>query len=74
MFTHAGHEVLVSFSRDRDALATLATELGDRARTGTAAEAVTFGPVVISCPTELDRPALAASCPTQNPSLGEGRR
>ncbi len=62
MFTHAGHEVLVSFSRDRDTLATLATELGDRARTGTAAEAVTFGPVVmISAPWTAIDVALAAA-------------
>ncbi|HEX5347096.1 MAG TPA: NAD(P)-binding domain-containing protein [Pseudonocardiaceae bacterium] len=45
MFTRAGHEVLVSFSRDPDTLPALAAELGDRARVGTAAEAATFGPV-----------------------------
>ena len=41
----AGHDVLVSASRDPDALQATAAELG--ARAGTAAEAVAFGDVVI---------------------------
>lgn len=43
----AGHEVLLSFSRDPASLEALADELGERARTGTPAEAVAFGEVVI---------------------------
>ena len=43
-----GHEVMLSFSRDPSKLNELASELGDgRASTGTAAEAVAFGEVVI---------------------------
>jgi predicted dinucleotide-binding enzyme len=62
MFTRAGHEVLVSFSRDHDTLPALAAELGDRARTGTAAEAAAFGPVLmISVPWSVVDVALAAA-------------
>jgi len=43
----AGHEVLLSFSRDPTSLEVLARELGERARTGTPAEAVAFGEAVI---------------------------
>jgi 8-hydroxy-5-deazaflavin:NADPH oxidoreductase len=43
-----GHEVMLSFARDPSKLADLASELGeDRASTGTAADAVAFGEVVI---------------------------
>jgi 8-hydroxy-5-deazaflavin:NADPH oxidoreductase len=43
-----GHEVKLSFARDPSRLAELASELGeDRASTGSAAEAVAFGDVVI---------------------------
>src|SRR3954471_12982635 len=41
------HEVMLSFSRDQARLADLARELGDRAYTGTALEAVRFGDVVV---------------------------
>lgn len=62
MFTRAGHEVLVSFSRNPDTLPTLAAELGDRAQVGTAAEAATFGPVVmISVPWPAVDIALTAA-------------
>jgi predicted dinucleotide-binding enzyme len=43
----AGHEVKLSFARDRSKLEQLASELGDRATSGTAAEAAAFGEVVI---------------------------
>jgi predicted dinucleotide-binding enzyme len=46
-----GHEVLLSFSRERDTLTELANELGEQARVGTPAEAVAFGEaVVVSVP------------------------
>ena len=43
----AGHEVLVSFSRDEANLRRLAADLGPRASHGTPADAVRFGEVVI---------------------------
>ena len=43
----AGHEVMLSFSRDPAKLEELASELGERASTGSVAEAVAFGEVVI---------------------------
>ena len=43
----AGHEVMLSFTRDPAKLVQLTSELGDWASTGTAADAVTFGEVVI---------------------------
>jgi 8-hydroxy-5-deazaflavin:NADPH oxidoreductase len=43
----AGHEVKLSFARDRSALNALAAEIGERASAGPAAEAVAFGEVVI---------------------------
>jgi 8-hydroxy-5-deazaflavin:NADPH oxidoreductase len=43
----AGHEVKLSFARDPSKLAQLASELGERASTGTVAEAVAFGEAVI---------------------------
>ncbi|MGH3846156.1 MAG: NADPH-dependent F420 reductase [Pseudonocardiaceae bacterium] len=62
MLTRVGHEVLVSFSRDPYPLPTLAAELGDRAQVGTAAEAATFGPVVmISVPWPAVDIALSAA-------------
>jgi 8-hydroxy-5-deazaflavin:NADPH oxidoreductase len=45
LFAKAGHEVLVSFSRDADRLGALAAETGGR--TGTPREAVEFGEVVL---------------------------
>jgi predicted dinucleotide-binding enzyme len=55
-----GHEVLLSFSRDRDKLAALAREMGDAARVGVPADAVAFGEVVvISVPWDLLDTALA---------------
>jgi predicted dinucleotide-binding enzyme len=45
LLAKAGHEVVVSFSRDQDKLEALARELGGRA--GTPREAVQFGEVVI---------------------------
>jgi predicted dinucleotide-binding enzyme len=43
----AGHEVKLSFARDRSKLEQLASELGDCASCGTPAEAVAFGEAVI---------------------------
>jgi predicted dinucleotide-binding enzyme len=56
-----GHEVMLSFSRDQSKLNELASELGDdRASTGTAADAVAFGEVVIvSVPWAVIPEALA---------------
>ena len=45
LFAKAGHEVLVSFSRDQEKLEALAEEIGGRA--GTPREAVQFGEVVM---------------------------
>lgn len=42
-----GHEVMLSFARDPSTLDELASELGDRASTGSVAEAVEFGEAVI---------------------------
>jgi 8-hydroxy-5-deazaflavin:NADPH oxidoreductase len=43
----AGHELKLSFSRDRTKLEQFAQELGPTASAGTAAEAVEFGDVVV---------------------------
>jgi len=43
----AGHEVMLSFARDAAKLESLASELGDRASTGSVAEAAGFGYLVI---------------------------
>jgi 8-hydroxy-5-deazaflavin:NADPH oxidoreductase len=43
----AGHEVKLSFARDRSTLAALAREIGARASVGTPADAVAFGEVVV---------------------------
>jgi 8-hydroxy-5-deazaflavin:NADPH oxidoreductase len=46
-FAGAGHEVMVSFSRDRASLDKAAGEIGPAASAGTPAEAVAFGEVVV---------------------------
>lgn len=43
----AGHEVLLSFSRDQATLDALASEIGAAASTGSVADAVEFGEVVV---------------------------
>jgi 8-hydroxy-5-deazaflavin:NADPH oxidoreductase len=43
----AGHELKLSYSRDRARLAEFARELGPKANTGTPAEAVAFGDVIL---------------------------
>lgn len=43
----SGHDVLLSFARDPSKLRSLASELGERASTGSAAEAAAFGELVI---------------------------
>jgi predicted dinucleotide-binding enzyme len=60
LFARAGHEVLFSFSRDRQKLEALAREAGPRGRAGTPAEATAFGEVVVlSVPWRLVDAALA---------------
>lgn len=55
-----GHEVMLSFARDPDKLASLAGELGERASVGSPREAVEFGEVVIlSVPWDAIDDALA---------------
>jgi 8-hydroxy-5-deazaflavin:NADPH oxidoreductase len=46
-FTGAGHEVLLSFSRDPQSLQRLAAEIGANAAAGSPADAVGFGQVVV---------------------------
>jgi 8-hydroxy-5-deazaflavin:NADPH oxidoreductase len=58
LFAQAGHDVLVSYSRDLDKLQTLAAEIG--ARAGTPREAAEFGEVVmLSVPWRLVDDVLA---------------
>jgi predicted dinucleotide-binding enzyme len=60
----AGHEVMLSFSRDPSTLEQLAAELGDRASAGTAAEAVAFGELVIlAVPWDVIGDALSQAGP-----------
>jgi len=47
LWAQAGHHVLFSFSHDAAKLETLAASVGTNARTGTPAEAVAFGEVVL---------------------------
>jgi 8-hydroxy-5-deazaflavin:NADPH oxidoreductase len=47
LFAAAGHEVLLSFSRDPARLSALAGEIGDHAAVGSVAEAARFGDVVM---------------------------
>jgi predicted dinucleotide-binding enzyme len=55
-----GHEVMLSFSRERSSLERLAAELGERASVGSPADAVAFGEVVIlSVPWDVIPEALA---------------
>jgi 8-hydroxy-5-deazaflavin:NADPH oxidoreductase len=62
LFAHAGHEVLLSYSRDPAALAARAAEIG--AQTGSPADAVAFGEVVmLSVPWESVDSAVAAAGP-----------
>src|SRR5689334_2084615 len=62
LFAKAGHEVLVSFARDQDRLAQLASEIGGRA--GTPREAAEFGEVVLlSVPWVLVDDVLAEAGP-----------
>jgi hypothetical protein len=46
-FAKGGHEVKLSYSRDRSRLEALAAEIGDKASVGTPAEAAEFGEVVV---------------------------
>jgi predicted dinucleotide-binding enzyme len=57
---NAGHEVMLSFSREPAKLEQLAAELGERASTGAAAEAVEFADaVILSVPWGLIPDAVA---------------
>jgi predicted dinucleotide-binding enzyme len=47
MWIRAGHEVMLSFSRDRSKLESIAGQLGSNASVGTPPEAVAFGDVVM---------------------------
>lgn len=47
LYVRAGHDVLLSFARDRRKLESLAAQLGQRARVGTPADAAGFGDVVM---------------------------
>jgi predicted dinucleotide-binding enzyme len=47
LFAAAGHEVLLSFSRDAARLSALAEEIGEHAAVGSVAEAARFGDVVM---------------------------
>jgi predicted dinucleotide-binding enzyme len=61
-FAKGGHEVKLSFSRDRRRLEALANEIGDRASVGTAREAAEFGEVVVlSVPWDSIDEALSQS-------------
>jgi predicted dinucleotide-binding enzyme len=62
LLTGAGHEVKLSFSREPAKLEALAAEIGERVSTGTPAEAVAFGDVVVfSVPWSVIDEALAAA-------------
>lgn len=61
LFARAGHEVLLSFSRDESKLKRLADSIGERARVGTPAEATGFGEVVM----------LSVPWPAVEEALGE---
>jgi 8-hydroxy-5-deazaflavin:NADPH oxidoreductase len=59
-FAKGGHELMLSFSRDRGRLESLASEIGDRASVGTPAEAAEFGEVVVfSVPWDLIDEAIS---------------
>jgi predicted dinucleotide-binding enzyme len=60
LFARAGHEVLLSFSREPERLEELAREIGPAARTGEPSEAVAYGDVVLlSVPWRIVDTALA---------------
>ncbi|WP_194918679.1 NADPH-dependent F420 reductase [Catenulispora rubra] len=64
LFVAAGHEALLSFSRDQSRLEAAAAELGPRARAGTVAEAAAFGDVVfLSVPWTQVEAVLAEAGP-----------
>ena len=43
LFARAGHDVVFSYSRDRDKLHQIADDAGGRAKAGTPAEAASYG-------------------------------
>jgi 8-hydroxy-5-deazaflavin:NADPH oxidoreductase len=66
-FAGAGHEVMLSFSRDPQSLERLAAEIGPGATTGTPAEAAAFGEVVVlSVPWSTLPQALEQAGPLAN--------
>src|SRR3954453_639179 len=59
LFAAAGHDVLLSFSRQRQRLRALADEIGERASIGTVEDAASFGEVVfLSVPWSLVSPVV----------------
>jgi 8-hydroxy-5-deazaflavin:NADPH oxidoreductase len=59
-FAKGGHEVKLSFARDRGRLESLAAAIGDRASVGTPSEAAEFGEVVVfAVPWDLIDQALS---------------
>jgi predicted dinucleotide-binding enzyme len=64
MFARAGHDVKISFSRSAEKLAAIAQQLGPTVTSGTPAEAVAFGDVVVlSVPWSLIEMALDQAGP-----------
>lgn len=64
LFARAGHDVLLSFSRDPEKLRALARAIGERASDGSPAEAARYGEVVmLSVPWTAIDEALAAAGP-----------
>ena len=62
IWARAGHEVMLSFSRDEDKLRAAADQAGPNARTGTPAEAAGFGEVVLlTVPWAAREAALSAA-------------
>lgn len=65
-----GHEILFSYSKDQDKLQAVAMAAGPRARTGTPADAVAFGEVVLlAVPWAAVTDALEATGPIRGKTL-----
>src|SRR5918995_4310415 len=58
-FAKGGHQVMLSFSRDRNRLEELAAEIGEAASVGTPAEAAELEVVVLSVPWDLIDQAIS---------------
>ncbi len=69
-WTSKGHEVLFSYSKDEDKLRAVAAEAGSKARSGTPADAVAFGEVVLlAVPWAAVTDALKAAGPIRGKTL-----